>query len=348
MDLPSSRCRECPLYRRLGYHVPATRVKGARLAIVGEAPGRDEVTEGRGFVGKSGKYLDSLLKAAKIRREQATVTNVLKCQPQDNKLPLGKDLHLAIECCKEILDKDLEGVEVVIGLGNTPLLAITGLTKITKRRGSVYATDAGAAYVATLHPAALIRQSFVRGENKKITPPQIVVADLVKARRILEGEPWKIDEYFVMHPTSQDHEDFIERCRQPGHYLSIDIEGTKDRPHLAIPTLIGFTAFELVEGKAVNRVTIQAEFESVLDLSFIWDVLVSSIAKVLQNGMYDYMVLTNVGFEVVNWAYDTLYAHHLLYAELPHNLAFIQSIDTFAPYHKDLSHDEDFEADWDK
>ena len=51
------------------------------LAVVGEAPGKHEVEEGRPFVGNAGKLLDELLKEAGIDRSKLYVTNVVKIRP---------------------------------------------------------------------------------------------------------------------------------------------------------------------------------------------------------------------------------------------------------------------------
>jgi uracil-DNA glycosylase len=46
----------------------------AKLALVGEAPGKQEVEQGRPFVGRAGKLLDELLKGAGIDRSKAPCT----------------------------------------------------------------------------------------------------------------------------------------------------------------------------------------------------------------------------------------------------------------------------------
>src|ERR671912_587997 len=45
----------------------------SRLAVVGEAPGKHEVEEGRPFVGNAGKLLDELLEEAGIDRSKVYV-----------------------------------------------------------------------------------------------------------------------------------------------------------------------------------------------------------------------------------------------------------------------------------
>jgi uracil-DNA glycosylase len=53
----------------------------SRLAIVGEAPGKQEVEEGRPFVGNAGKLLNRLLEDAGIDRSKVYVTNIVKVRP---------------------------------------------------------------------------------------------------------------------------------------------------------------------------------------------------------------------------------------------------------------------------
>ena len=147
-SLPSSKCRICPLYDRLPYHVGSSGPDDAEMVFVGEAPGEQEVQQRKPFVGLAGQLLDGLLMKARIMRGKIKVTNVLKCQPKKNKLP--EDLDLAISCCSEILARDIKGAKVIVGLGNVPLKAFTGLSSITKRRGSIYRLNEKQVFIGTL------------------------------------------------------------------------------------------------------------------------------------------------------------------------------------------------------
>ena len=55
--------------------------RGARVALVGEAPGEQETLQGRPFVGKAGKNLDEFLELAKLDRAALYVTNTVKFRP---------------------------------------------------------------------------------------------------------------------------------------------------------------------------------------------------------------------------------------------------------------------------
>lgn len=58
--------------------------RNAKIAIVGEAFGREEAAAQKPFVGESGKLLDKMLAAAGIARSDCFVTNVVSAHPQDN------------------------------------------------------------------------------------------------------------------------------------------------------------------------------------------------------------------------------------------------------------------------
>jgi len=49
--------------------------------FVGEAPGTDEDAQGRPFVGAAGQYLDKIITACGLYRQDVFIANVLKCHP---------------------------------------------------------------------------------------------------------------------------------------------------------------------------------------------------------------------------------------------------------------------------
>lgn len=324
-ELPSSLCRFCPLYSRLAHHVKAKGPTDAEMVLVGETPDEREVVKREPFVGPAGDMLNSLLKSAGIERSKVLVTNVLKCSPVDNTLPEGEDLQRAINCCSEILDREIKDAKIVVGLGNIPLLALPGEYSITKRRGSVYKLKEGQYFVGTLHPSFVMRSRFAkRDEASKIIPPEIVVADLKKAKRLLSGVNIP-EENFIINPSSVETEEFLARVKNPEEVMGVDIETTHARIREAVPFIISF-AFE----------DVAYCFEYEKDLEVIAEALKSPVKKVFQNGIFDVSINTNIGLEVKNWEFDTLYAHHLLYAELPHDLGFILSLYTDGSYHKHM------------
>lgn len=59
----------------------------ANIMFIGEAPGKKEDETGRPFVGAAGKFLDEMLAAAGMRREDVFITSILKYRPPNNRDP---------------------------------------------------------------------------------------------------------------------------------------------------------------------------------------------------------------------------------------------------------------------
>jgi len=59
-------------------------VSSVKICLVGEAPGSEEVKQGRPFIGPSGSLLFRLLGNVGIGRHECYITNVVKEQPPGN------------------------------------------------------------------------------------------------------------------------------------------------------------------------------------------------------------------------------------------------------------------------
>jgi len=128
---------------------------GARLALVGEAPGAEEDRIGRPFVGKAGALLDRLLAEAGLDRSGIAVVNVLQCRPPGNRTPTATE---AVRC-RGWLERKLQLVapELVVTLGLSAAAAFLGRgVRLASVRGEVHEVD-GRRILPTYHPAAAIR-----------------------------------------------------------------------------------------------------------------------------------------------------------------------------------------------
>ncbi len=152
---------------------------GARLMLVGEAPGKNEDLQGEPFVGAAGQLLDELLGGIGIAREDVYIANVLKCRPPGNRDPREEE----IDSCKGYLREQIRMIhpEVVVTLGNfaTKLLVPTEVG-ITRMRGQRIDWWLGATLVPTFHPAAALRgRPQVRSDMEE---DFAIVAEVLKAR----------------------------------------------------------------------------------------------------------------------------------------------------------------------
>lgn len=59
----------------------------ADIVLIGEAPGKKEDIEGKPFVGASGKFLNVMLEAAGMVRDDVYITNIVKYRPPGNRDP---------------------------------------------------------------------------------------------------------------------------------------------------------------------------------------------------------------------------------------------------------------------
>ncbi len=122
--------------------------------IVGEAPGKFEVEQGRPFVGKSGKLLDAALRAVGVSRADVYVTNVVKDVPLDSADKIRRPYAEEIEAWRPILEGEIEHTApaVILALGRTASNVLTGLD------GDIpFGSVVGNVYTAW-HPAYLLRR----------------------------------------------------------------------------------------------------------------------------------------------------------------------------------------------
>lgn len=94
--------------------------RNAKIAIVGESWGKDELATGQPFVGSSGKLLNDLLAAAGLDRDEIFCTNVVDAQPYRNNM---------YEFFYTTRDARASGVPCVRGLYPQPIVT-KGLTKL--------------------------------------------------------------------------------------------------------------------------------------------------------------------------------------------------------------------------
>lgn len=158
-DAIAAACRGCTACAELADSRQTVVVgdvpPGARVLLVGEAPGAEEDAAGRPFVGKAGRLLNELLAEAGLDRESVAVLNVLQCRPPRNRTPYADE----IARCRGWLERKLELLEpeVICTLGLTAATWFLGRgVKLGQARNQVH-NYAGRKLVVTYHPSAAIR-----------------------------------------------------------------------------------------------------------------------------------------------------------------------------------------------
>lgn len=167
------RCTRCPeLVSTRTTVVVGDTPPGARLLLVGEAPGAQEDATGRPFVGRSGQLLDRLLDELGLARPHVAVLNTVKCRPPGNRLPSREESA----SCRPWLTAQLVELrpKLVVTLGLTSAAWFLGRTTLGAVRGRVHEVE-GWTVLPTYHPAAALRGG-PQGE-----PLRLLRADLALA-----------------------------------------------------------------------------------------------------------------------------------------------------------------------
>jgi DNA polymerase len=153
--------------------------------IVGEQPGDEEDKRGRPFVGPAGQLLDTLLAEAGIDRTKVYVTNAVKHFKWE---PRGKRrLHVRpttheVDACRGWLMAEIAAIrpEMILCLGATAAQSFCGPGFRVKRdRGRPMATPWAAWWMASHHPAAIVRAT---SEEERVVLREELSSDLRKAR----------------------------------------------------------------------------------------------------------------------------------------------------------------------
>jgi DNA polymerase len=174
------------------YDYPADIKTWNGIALVGEAPGADEVRLGHPFVGRSGQLLDKILTEAGIDRKQSLVANVFRMQPPANKVDHFfisarasklQGIGIAEEYgrfgsayCRAEFAPHIEHLQttlkklkphIIVALGRTPLWALTGEDGLLKKVGMRLPCRLapGIEVIPTFHPSFILRGNWgLQGE----------------------------------------------------------------------------------------------------------------------------------------------------------------------------------------
>lgn len=133
---------------------------GARLMIIGEAPGRDEDMIGLPFVGVSGQLLDKMLASIGLDRSLVYIANLLPWRPPGNRTPTTEETVMMLPWLRRHIQ--LANPDFVLILGGSAAKAVLETKDgILKLRGRWQDIDYGDAIarptLASLHPAYLLR-----------------------------------------------------------------------------------------------------------------------------------------------------------------------------------------------
>ena len=162
VDLQSAMARldDCPLKHTASNLCFADGNPGARLMIIGEAPGRDEDRMGVPFVGADGQLLDKMIASIGLDRASVYLTNLLPWRPPGNRSPTDEETAMLLPWLFRHVQ--LAKPEFVLLLGGAAAKLVLGSHDgIMKLRGRWRDVDFGDGVprpvLTSLHPAYLLR-----------------------------------------------------------------------------------------------------------------------------------------------------------------------------------------------
>ncbi len=149
-------CTACELHKNRRHAVAGVGDIPAQWMFVGDAPGPEDDDKGEPFVGPAGKLLDNMLASIGLTREKNVfLTNVVKCQPPDNRHPAAEEMA----SCACYLEQQINLVQptLIIALGKVAADHLLGHdATIASLRGKIHSVH-GVPMIVTYHPDYLLR-----------------------------------------------------------------------------------------------------------------------------------------------------------------------------------------------
>ncbi len=332
----------------------------APIMIVGEYPSWDDEAAGEPFMGTAGYELTRMLHEVGISRSECFLTNVCRERPPGNDIstliakakkdvtPLhvninNKYVKSPIAEGYNLLHQEIKMVKpsIIIGFGNLPLWALTGIWGITKWRGSMLHTNGShVRFLPTHSPSAILRQWDLRS---------ISIRDLRRAAEY-RSSPYPVPAWrFLVRPSASEVLSTLNSLRlraatDESIEISFDLETRHG--HIACAGLswninealsIPFMCVENREGYWGPEEEAEITYELYRLLTH------PNVNVVGQNLLYDSQYTLRHWHFIPHVTQDTMISHHVAFAGLPKRLDFQASM-----YCKQYVYWKDDGKQWDK
>lgn len=316
--------------------------EGYDMLLVGESPGKNEASQGRPFVGKSGQFLERYLGRARVVRSQVRLANLCKYRPPGDKFRALLGTPQLEEGLAELKEEILHvRPNVVVALGGWPMYYLTGYCG--KKQNKPIPGSGIALYRGSRLPAL---EDF-GGEDQKVFctyhPSYVVNRDWEKNPIFFLDIKHAVEDSTFPDLRYTPYDEFID---PPADVLSslTDEAISSDWISTDIETFLG-GVFSCV-GWAFRSKKENGHFKAVCvtykrqDLwKYAKEIWESTTPKILQFGTYDDTFMRRFwnwrlgGFHGgVGW--DTYVAAANLHPNFPRGLDFQCSIHTRFPYYK--------------
>ena len=149
------QCTMCPLCQTRHNVVFGVGPTDAEILFVGEGPGEQEDLTGEPFVGPAGKLLDDMLRIIDLGRHNCYIANIVKCRPPENRDPAPEESAACLPWLR--MQFRLLRPKIVVCLGRIAAQQMIGKDFSVTRDHGKFFDKQGTLFMATLHPAALLR-----------------------------------------------------------------------------------------------------------------------------------------------------------------------------------------------
>lgn len=287
--------------------------KTAKIMLIGEAPGNDELFKKEPFVGKAGKELDKCLKEVGINRADIFLSNSVRCRPPENRDPNAKEL----KACREFLVNEINTIKPnVIGLlGNIAMKQVLGKTGSLKYQGQPFWSDEfQVTCIPLIHPSYIIRNQDNMEIREKFIDALKFVKEASKTKNPIKRKVSPVK--YVVCDNMKKVKALFSRLSQVRE-VAIDTESTCLRPYNGKLICISFswknnTAIVLpILDRNLKRCWNNSQYSWILK-KFGELTSRKGIKKIFQNGKHDiqwfkYHLGIGVGIN-----FDTKLAHYVL------------------------------------
>lgn len=167
-------CKDCSL---CDWHKPIIYRgdRSASIALVGEAPGKEEEKENLPFVGPAGQLLNKIFDAIGLCTEDMFITNVLWCRPRapegsgrQNLSPKIKQIKKCWPYTRDLLE--ILEPKIIIACGLPALKSITGMhnPRMKDYEGRWIDGNSQTKIFVMRHPASILHLSKDSEEQHKV------------------------------------------------------------------------------------------------------------------------------------------------------------------------------------
>lgn len=319
-------------------------VSHARIAVVGESPGKEECLSGSPFSGPSGSLLNNFLFTAGLRRNDVAVLNVSLRRPSpysdDIKLIPREELELWMEDLRRRLTL-LPELRVIVPLGNTALEGVLGTDRVRLSKNKKLSISKAAGFyfdkvklndgrevlvVPNFHPAFTFRDQTIVKISEEIWRKigeelrRGIIADTNTLGPLLD------DTYTIeAMPHPDDALEYAHKIIKEGAPISFDIETPREVPRDKI-LCVGFTndgkfgmTIPLDDHRACGPKEWRLKYLEAIKL-----IVESNCEKIGQNLSFDAFCLDRLkGIKAKNIKYDTRTMHLSWDSRRDHDLGSI-------------------------